>query len=1192
MGASERGRPAAAKQPGVLGFARPLLRRAFALALLVLPAACLEPISDSVPLPDGLLDKSIFTPEKTWIVQQTLVSASSSAPLQIGAANFPETIRFEIQENYLILKRANPLVVSDDAEFAGIDDQDQPVAVYPILGHFDVVNGQVIQPQKSNWYQRQYFTVDFSKSLTRDVLFLENVNSDPVSYWVTNSNTEESPIFSGDYIEVFVHRFFPASAGLNPASLEPQACSSIPDFLDCASIDVGIRISMLRMDNRPAVDAPAFEDADWPKSVPTVALFATNVINMDPQYLGTLGERRRRPFIYNIWKKSFDGDGVLIPYRSRETNIIPFHVSAEMPDSVRDAAETAVLAWDPAFVDTVHALRTWECVDAGGDEAACSAEVVVPEHILILCPHTPVVAGDDPACGPVGTVARSGDLRYNLIDWVTNQVAGQPSAVAWWTGDLVTAETVHGDIKIAGGSFSRGASEYRDQVLTLQGRGNLTANVDDLLHAQARRQQANGAASPAQEAATAVADGAPDHEVGRDALFAPLVNGPLEVSTIDREDRVVRDTGDGQLSRAAPELGQSPMRQPYLAIDDGTGLPPIRNGRVAFEMEIPAGLDIATLARELDGQSPDEIFREILKRWAGFVIAHELGHVFGMRHNFAASYDALNFGAAYWETRRSDCGPRWSCAYLQSEVDGNLQGSALSSVMDYPTGPNNAPAIGHFDRATIAEVYGKLTTAFADPSIAADVDAGPLLRALWSAGLNPLAPIAVRDASAPEGYRYRGFHYSQYPSVVGDLSARVLVPGRRFLASPDGLTDDRGRIAVPFRACNEDGVGLFAECAAYDVGADPYEIVKNAIDWYDLNIPLATFRRGRLNWSPVRVAAGMHQRAFAPLRAWNAFYAQIALEYADLDPALFDDPGAFESLVQASAASFNFMGRVLATPVAGAHFFSDAYDGTTSLIPAAQRFFAPPPAADADADIPLPLGRPYASEYSFETGSVDNIGSFIDKQFAIETLFEPLSVEFAGRITWDPADLFMVSFANTHHAALIRLVGAVVANDWEGLAPTLVSDNLVFPDYNAMAAAPAGTRVSPALGFNLRLRVLAWSLALMNNRTTDRSFFDHFRIFDAGSTEDVPGALPRVDFYDVASDRTLSAVSFVEEGEEGGIGARVLARLSALDALRVDTTASAETLAQRERDFQQQRAVALLIRDVVPNLEAAIAVPR
>lgn len=90
------------------------------------------------------------------------------------------------------------------------------------------------------------------------------------------------------------------------------------------------------------------------------------------------------------------------------------------------------------------------------------------------------------------------------------------------------------------------------------------------------------------------------------------------------------------------------------------------------------------------------------KRLLYGVLAHEMGHSVGLRHQFTSSYDALNYMPQYWQLRtrngtvKKKCdkpatddgtscvGPRWYDPVTDEENDGLIWMWAIDTVMDYP----------------------------------------------------------------------------------------------------------------------------------------------------------------------------------------------------------------------------------------------------------------------------------------------------------------------------------------------------------------------------------------------------------------------------------------------------------------------------------------------------------------------------
>ena len=115
------------------------------------------------------------------------------------------------------------------------------------------------------------------------------------------------------------------------------------------------------------------------------------------------------------------------------------------------------------------------------------------------------------------------------------------------------------------------------------------------------------------------------------------------------------------------------------------------------------------------------------------VIAHEMGHSMGLRHNFTGSWDALNYHTEYWQLRTrngqehycgypgpldattphtngTDCvGPRWVDPVTDQETNDLIWKWASTTVMDYPGDQTqDMNDIGNYDKAAMRFGYANV----------------------------------------------------------------------------------------------------------------------------------------------------------------------------------------------------------------------------------------------------------------------------------------------------------------------------------------------------------------------------------------------------------------------------------------------------------------------------------------------------
>jgi hypothetical protein len=412
--------------------------------------------------------------------------------------------------------------------------------------------------------------------------------------------------------------------------------------------------------------------------------------------------------------------------------------------------------------------------------------------VFVLC-HNPVLATDDPACGTPGLAVRVGDMRYNLVDIIPNPQNPSPwgleadfddpltgekvqASINEWgaTLDYATQATedllrwINGEISnqdIASGQYLQqwvsadkiGTATHKPAVLSAQEIQSRIASVDT------SNARLNGITPgmPLAKAMTAAAQNlaaalGPSLDGAFDGTRQALVGTTWESQLVTADDVQLAgfnpstpvaaggEAGTGPGAMSSLLQGQNPrLRRWSKALIDKAfvnkgmcmyGDAPEPDSLVGFARE---AAQLFPLPKSNDPNYPALLYtrQQALHQWLReqfhmSVIAHEMGHSMGLRHNFAGSYDALNYHTEYWQVRTrngqehycgypgaldpltphtngTDCvGPRWVDPVTDQETNDLIWKWGSSTVMDYPGDQTqDTNDIGPYDKAAMRFGY-------------------------------------------------------------------------------------------------------------------------------------------------------------------------------------------------------------------------------------------------------------------------------------------------------------------------------------------------------------------------------------------------------------------------------------------------------------------------------------------------------
>ncbi len=427
------------------------------------------------------------------------------------------------------------------------------------------------------WYEREHMRVDWSQNLVQDPNFMmlaryfNGLEVTPVAWYVQDEDDPNAPRFVRQdpeddespfaYMEITNKMFVEPTTvtlwGLNiPSCFLLQVLDGNP--VDCASTEITVRNSFLRVDPEHDYEPQVYTGDRMDR----FGYFVTERPGYDPYYGLVEPIRYRFANRHNIWveshKRNEDGtlvtctedaqcadgrgsycdldlgrsrralqDGRIqgactIPFRDRQVQPIVYHTTANWPDSLRPEADLVASEYSEAFLEVVASLRENECLANDGTNCEAERTREAQGSLFYVCP-SPVPDGAPEACGPAGTVARIGDLRFNLLGYVSDPHRSSPLGYGPSAADPLTGEIVAGNAFIYGAGLETVSAYGRDIVRLLN--GDITEA--DIADGAAVDEWVQRMTSETEGLSTRTAH---DHVVPDDGLDAERINAAMDFS--------------------------------------------------------------------------------------------------------------------------------------------------------------------------------------------------------------------------------------------------------------------------------------------------------------------------------------------------------------------------------------------------------------------------------------------------------------------------------------------------------------------------------------------------------------------------------------------------------------------------------------------------------------------------------------
>lgn len=1177
------------------------------LALLFL-AGCAQELADIDRTQPNRIRKALF--EGEWYLARTVIDVPYTTEFTFtGESSELERVRWEVQRDLLVAYRVYDRVEGTDRAVTYTDApyQGAPIVAYRIQSHFDIVRDYNAQTgEQTNvllentedrpWYERDYMRVDWSQNVLPSLTFLLNWEGPvytveaPMSYVVEDpdhphrmvlgqrtadgwkdvrTDAEIAALEHAEYLETTVRvavepQFVDIEDWYGTLYHDP-ACWYYPNA-DCEHQNVLVRMSFTKVpetssytpleypDNAIARDAEGkvvrvLKD-DEGNVVPDengdvvrhdyfdkFGFFRTERRGYDPAYGETESGR-----VYLINRHNLYGpDGAPRP--------IIYYKNADFPDWLDDAAADIADAYDAIF-----------------KEAVSGRGKTPPERMFEIRENSG---------------QRIGDMRYNFLFYVPRPTRAGLLGYGPSNCDPLTGEIVSAAAFVYGGPLEEYAGRGRQIVQLLT--GQLTPEEVGL-GADAQAALAGGPkGTPAtRESLEAFVKkhvdsprGKAVKKAGKDAVkrssglfqsrLAQVAGSPFEALLTNDEVKLMkgkRVVGPGDSLSPAMLAQVSPVSWLSRGARKSERERELRMALRAMDRATFSDDAVMGLAQELakEGLDDAEVLRRIQIAVAKSTAEHEIGHTLGLRHNFAGSADALNFPRPFWDLHGGEAAfpPK---ERTEAQILGRMDEHRYSSIMEY-AGRFNADiqGLGHYDRAALLFGYGGLVEVF---------DAPPV---------DPLADafLDVYDLRfALQEHR----HYSALPDSLGGIDAmyaRKLVPYEDVQAQAVGAAPYQ-HWEVPYRFCSDEYEGARWDCAVYDAGMDPYEIVTDAVDRYFGYYFLQAFKGDRADFDPWYYDGDMWDRYFRHMLTQYQFWAFDRYDAEDFWEVLREDPGYFEiedvawSLARdggapataATQAALRFLVQVLAQPQPGGYaydpdndlywrFTSDAslYDTCTGGVKEKDD-----PSVDClDLNVAPGVGRysftsydPADGYYFYERPKW--VGAFTDKILALQVLADP-EVSFIGVNTSEDIQGYALGFWLYFPDVLTRLSGGIINDRVAQFAGATVDGEYVPPDPFAPNTNPEAVTVDPDTWSTVQYYAM-WLGMAGYPLGFDNTFNDLMHVWYDGSGDGQ--AVPDLNdpsvatWYDPTTQRTYRAVKHPDSALYS-VGFEMVKRAAELEA--------------------------------------------
>jgi len=331
---------------------------------------------------------------------------------------------------------------------------------------------------------------------------------------------------------------------------------------------------------------------------------------------------------------------------------------------------------------------------------------------------------------------------------------------------------------------------------------------------------------------------------------------------------------------------------------------------------------------------------------------HEVGHTLGLRHNFSASMDALNWQDAYWNIQKLK---RKNENVVESLPDDKQEARGKDSVYALPYDKYSDQVIGNtskrsnfeylteeeFQQASVMDYTGDLTGRFAG------------LGKYDQAAINFVYGKHVQrwkdSVDLPNNLQYQKFRddYAELPKILGEAAGagpnekqqalkgiQIIKNGREWVSIDEAMEEKRKDITkstdwwqdpqksdlsspridrfVDYNFCSDRRAGYRLGCDVYDHGGNHTEVVDHAFSTYEFFQPFWRYKGQKIGMSRQFV------RRFLNRVDQTLSVAERPFRYFSIYEWFGYDIGDYTAdLQRASIDALNFYAKIMAMPEPG-----------------------------------------------------------------------------------------------------------------------------------------------------------------------------------------------------------------------------------------------------------------------------------